>query len=164
MLIESNLPQNFWAEAINTACYVSNRCLIRSLLNKTPYELLNNKNPKLSYLRTFGWKCFVLNNGKYDLGKFDPRSDECVFVGYSSSSKAYMVFNKRTMCIEESVHVVFDESGDLKSLEMKDEDDLNELFKIQNNEAILPEAEGNQDSNGTAPGPSEKINEDVRPT
>ena len=43
MIIESNLPQNFWAEAINTPCHVTNRCLIRAVLNKTPYELLNNK-------------------------------------------------------------------------------------------------------------------------
>ena len=58
MLIESNLPQSFWAKAINTACHVTNRCLIRSLLNKTPYELLNNRKPMLSYLRAFG--CNVL--------------------------------------------------------------------------------------------------------
>ena len=53
----------------------------------------------------------MLNNGKDDLEKFDPRSDEGVFVGYSSSSKAYRIFNKRTQCIEESIHVVFDEDG-----------------------------------------------------
>ncbi|XP_049381315.1 uncharacterized protein LOC125845854 [Solanum stenotomum] len=81
MLIESNLPRNFRAKAVNTACYVTNRCLIRSLLNKTPYELLNIRKPKLNYLRAFGCKCFVLNNGKDDLGKFYPRSDEGVFVG-----------------------------------------------------------------------------------
>ena len=57
MIIESNLPQSFWAEAINTTCHVTNRCLIRSLLNKTPYELLNNRKPMLSYLRAFGCKC-----------------------------------------------------------------------------------------------------------
>lgn len=51
MIIESNLPQCFWAEAINTTCHVTNRCLIRSSLNKTPYELLNNRKPMLSYLR-----------------------------------------------------------------------------------------------------------------
>ena len=81
MIIESNLPQNFWAEAVNTACHVTNRCLIRAVLNKTPYELLNNKKPMLNYLRDFGCRCFVLNNGKDDLGKFDPRSDEGLFVG-----------------------------------------------------------------------------------
>ena len=68
---------------------------MRSLLNKTPYELLNNRKPMLSYLRDFGCKCFVLNDGKDDLGKFDPRSDEGVFVGCSSSSKANRIFNKR---------------------------------------------------------------------
>ena len=71
MIIESNLPQSFWAEAVNTACHVTNRCLIRAVLNKTPYELFNNKKPMLNYLRAFGCKCFVLNNGKDDLGNFD---------------------------------------------------------------------------------------------
>ena len=96
MIIESNLPQNFWAETVNTVCHVTDRCVIRVVLNKTPYELLNNGKPMLSYLRAFGCRCFVLNNVKDDLGKFDPRSDEGVFVGYSSSSKAYRMFIKRT--------------------------------------------------------------------
>ena len=94
MIIESNLPQSFWAEAVNTVCHVTKRCLIRAVLNKNPYELLNNRKPLLNYLRAFGCRCFVLNNGKDDLGKFDPRSDKGVFVGYSSSSKAYRIFNK----------------------------------------------------------------------
>ena len=99
--------------------------MIRSLLNKTLSKLLNNKKPKLSYLRAFGCKCFVLNNGKDDLGECDPQSGEGVFVGYSSSSKAYRVFNRRTPCIEESIHVVFDEDGNLKKTESNDEDGLN---------------------------------------
>ncbi|XP_075086232.1 uncharacterized protein LOC142168954 [Nicotiana tabacum] len=70
----------------NVACI---RCLIRSLLNKTPYELLNGRKPKLTHLRTFGYKCFVLNNGKEALGKLDAKSDEGIFLGYSSQSKAY---------------------------------------------------------------------------
>lgn len=94
MLIDSSLEMNFWAEAVNTACYVTNRCLIRSMIKKTPYKLLNDKKPSIAHLKPFGCKCFVLNNGKDDLGKFDARSDERVFVGYSSTSKAYRVFNK----------------------------------------------------------------------
>ena len=73
----------------------------------------------------------MLNNGKDDLGKFDPRSDEGVFVGYSSSSKAYKIFNKRTQCIEESIHVVFDEDGNLKGAASNDENELIELFNSQ---------------------------------
>ena len=102
------------------------------MLNKTPYELLNNKKPMLNYLRAFGYKCFVLNNGKDDLGKFDPRSDEGVFVGYSSSSKDYRIFNKRTQCIEESIHVVFDEDGGLKNNGSNDEDDVMKLMQNNN--------------------------------
>lgn len=87
MLIDLSLPKNFWVEAVNTACYVTNRWLIRSILNKNSYELLNNMKPKVNYLRTRGCKHFVLNNGKDDLGKFDARSDEEVFIGYSFLAK-----------------------------------------------------------------------------
>ena len=92
----------------------------------------------LSYLRAFGCKYFVMNDGKDDLGKFDPRSDEGVFVGYSSSSKAYRIFNKRTQCVEESIHVLFDEDGSLKNNGSNDEDDVMKLFnskKIEGSEA-----------------------------
>ncbi|XP_075106996.1 uncharacterized protein LOC107760425 [Nicotiana tabacum] len=89
MLIDSGIAKTFWAEAVNTACYLINMCMIRSLLNKTPDELLNGRMPKLTHLRTFGCKCFVLNNGKEALGKFDAKSDEGIFLGYSTQSKAY---------------------------------------------------------------------------
>lgn len=79
----------------------------------------------------------MLNNSKDDLRKFDFRSDEGVFVGYSFSSKAYKVSNKKTLCIEKSFHVVFDESGDLKNIDMKDDNDLLELFKLQTGESRL---------------------------
>ncbi|XP_075099216.1 uncharacterized protein LOC142176057 [Nicotiana tabacum] len=110
MLIDSGIAKNFWVEAINTACYLVNRCMIRSLLNKTPYELLNGRKPKMTHLRNFGCKCYVLNNGNDQLGKFDAKSNEEIFLGHSSQSKAYKVYNKRTQCVEESVHVIFDES------------------------------------------------------
>ena len=55
-------------------------------------------------------KFFIHNNSKDNLKKFDPKSDEEIFLGYSISSKAYRVFNKRTLVVEESIHVVFDKS------------------------------------------------------
>ena len=58
-------------------------------------------------------KCYVHNNGKEPLGKFDRKSDEAIFLGYSSYSKAYKVFNKWTLCVEKSVHVLFDETNSL---------------------------------------------------
>ena len=74
------------------------------------------------HLRVFGCKCYVHNNGKEPLGKFDPRSDETIFLGYSSHSKAYKVFNKRTICVEESVHVLLDETNSLIENDVQDED------------------------------------------
>ncbi|KAG8634434.1 hypothetical protein MANES_17G033205v8 [Manihot esculenta] len=97
-------------KTINTACYVSNRVLIRPLLNKIPYELWNGRKPRVSYFRVFGCKCFILNN-KDNLGKFESKTDEGIFLGYSISSKSYRVFNKRTLIVKESMHVVFDESN-----------------------------------------------------
>ena len=114
MLNETNLPKYLWADAVSTACYVSNRVLIRPILKKTPYELYKGRKPNISHLHVFGCKCFVHNNGKDNLGKFDSKSDEGIFLGYSLSSKAYRVFNKRTLVVEESMHVIFDETNTSK--------------------------------------------------
>ncbi|KMS94635.1 hypothetical protein BVRB_016780 [Beta vulgaris subsp. vulgaris] len=125
MLLESGLPRNFWAEAVSTACYILNRIILRPLLKKTPYELLRGRKTNIVHLRIFGCKCFVHNNGKSSLDKFDPRSDEAVFVGYSSHSKAYKVFNKRTLCVEESIHVLFDETNMFsKHVQVEDADEF----------------------------------------
>ena len=62
------------------------------------------------------------NNGKDALGKFDPRSDEAIFVGYSSHNKACKVFNKRTLCVEESVHVLFDKINSLVANDAQDKE------------------------------------------
>ncbi|KAH9671187.1 Integrase catalytic domain-containing protein [Citrus sinensis] len=110
MLNENSLPKYFCAEAVNTACYVLNWVLIRPNLNKTSYELWKDRKPNIGYFKVFGCKCFVLNT-KDNLGKFDPKSDVGIFLGYSNSSKAYRVYNKRTLVVEESMHVTFDESN-----------------------------------------------------
>jgi len=109
LLNETNLPKYFWADAINTVCYVMNRVLIRPILKKTPYELFKGRKPNIYHLRVFGYKCFILNNGKDNSGKFDSKADEGIFLGYSSHSHAYRAYNKRTMLIEETVHITFDE-------------------------------------------------------
>ena len=104
MLNEHNLPKYFLAEAINTACYV-----LRSILKKTPYKLWKDRKPNISYFKVFRCKFFILNT-KDNLGKFDTKTDVGVILGYFISSKAYRIFNKRTLIIEESIHVTFDEN------------------------------------------------------
>ena len=110
MLYESQLPKYFWTEVVNIACYILNRTLIRPILRKTSYELWNDQKPNISYFHVFGCKRFIYNNGKKNLEKFDARSDEDIFFGYSISSTAYRVFNKNSLVVEESIHIVFDES------------------------------------------------------
>ncbi|KAJ9544522.1 hypothetical protein OSB04_024229 [Centaurea solstitialis] len=110
MLSEANLATQFWAEAVNTACYTQNRSLIVKRFRRTPYELFRNRKPSIEHLHIFGCVCYILNN-KDNLGKFDSKSDDGIFPGYSSISKTYRVFNKRRQAIEETIHVKFDESG-----------------------------------------------------
>ena len=105
------LPKYFWADVIHTVCYTLKKVLIRPILKKTPYELYKGREPNTLHLRVFGCKCFVLNNGKDSLGKFHAKANKAIFLGYSLHSKAYRVFNKRTLTIEESVHVVCDETN-----------------------------------------------------
>ena len=62
-------------------------------------------------MRSFGYKCFVLNNGKNPIGKFDAKSDETILMGYTLNSKAYRVFNKIFLIVEESIHIMFDETN-----------------------------------------------------
>ncbi|GJW63955.1 putative ribonuclease H-like domain-containing protein [Tanacetum coccineum] len=81
MLADFKLPTIFWAEAVNTACYVHNRVLVVKPHNKTPYELFR--------------------------GKFDGKSNDGFFVGYSLNSKAFRVYNIRTRKVEENLHVRF---------------------------------------------------------
>jgi transposase InsO family protein len=62
MLDEHGTPRRFWADAISTACYVSNRIFLRSILLLTPFELRFGRKPYVSHFRPFGCKCFVLKH------------------------------------------------------------------------------------------------------
>ncbi|GJT72092.1 putative ribonuclease H-like domain-containing protein [Tanacetum coccineum] len=109
MLADSKLPTTFWAEAVNTACYVQNRVLIIKPHNKTPYELFLGRKPALSFMKPFGCPVTILNTIDH-LGKFDGKANEGFFVGYSTNSKAFRVFNSRTRIVEENLHVKFNEN------------------------------------------------------
>ena len=101
-------------EAVNTACHTVNRVYFSPGTNKTPYELWKGRKPNVKYFRIFGSTCFILKD-KENVGKFDSQSDEGIFLGYSSTSKAYRVYNKRTMKVTETVNVVINESSDSSS-------------------------------------------------
>nr|GFB44154.1 retrovirus-related Pol polyprotein from transposon TNT 1-94 [Tanacetum cinerariifolium] len=113
MLADAKLPVTFWAEAVNTACYVQNKVLVNKSQNKTPYELFNGRTPAIGFLKPFGYHVMILNTLD-NLGKFEPKGDEGYFIGYSMSSKAFRVFNKRNGRVEENLHVEFLENKAIK--------------------------------------------------
>lgn len=90
LLLQSGLPPSFWAEAVNTANYIRNRCPSKSLDGRTPFEALSEKIPDVSHFRKFGQRVFVLCN-KPGIGKLDSRGVTGIFVGYSDSSKGYRI-------------------------------------------------------------------------
>ncbi|GJV98487.1 putative ribonuclease H-like domain-containing protein [Tanacetum coccineum] len=106
MLADSKLPTTFLAEAVNIACYVQNRVLVVKPHNKTPYELFRGRTPSLSFIKLFGCHVTILNTLDH-LGKFDGKSDDGFFVGYSLNSKAFRVYNIRTRKVEQNLHVRF---------------------------------------------------------
>ncbi|GJW43834.1 retrovirus-related pol polyprotein from transposon TNT 1-94 [Tanacetum coccineum] len=108
MLIFSKAPMFLWAEAVATACYTQNRSLIHTRHYKTPYELVHDKKPDLTFFRVFGALCYPTNDSE-DLGKLQPTADIGIFIGYAPSRKGYRIYNKRTRHIMEIIPMQFDE-------------------------------------------------------
>jgi transposase InsO family protein len=124
MLDEYKTPDQFWVEAINTACYSINRLYLHRILKKTSYELLTSKKPNVSYFRVFGSNCFILiKSGRNS--KFAPKAVEGFLLVYDSNTRAYRVFNKSTRLFEISYDIVFDETND-SQVEQVDLDELDD--------------------------------------
>ncbi|GJY06492.1 retrovirus-related pol polyprotein from transposon TNT 1-94 [Tanacetum coccineum] len=108
MLIYEKAMLFLWAEAVATACYTQNRSIIRLRHGKTPYELLHDKPPDLSFFHVFGALCYLKNDSE-NLGKLQPKADIGIFIGYAPTKKAFRIYNRRTRQIIETIHVDFDE-------------------------------------------------------
>ncbi|KAI3715128.1 hypothetical protein L6452_22097 [Arctium lappa] len=145
MLAYSGLPLSYWAEAVSTACHTQNRSIMHRRFNKTPYELMNGIKPNIKYFKSFGCKCYVLND-RENLNKFSPKADEGVFVGYSSNFAAYRVFLISARKVLESVNVKFDEAADLVSSHSDSEPTITE--NSVSKPALSPD---NQDSSTPSP-------------
>ncbi|KAI3759394.1 hypothetical protein L6452_07171 [Arctium lappa] len=169
MLSHYKLPLFLWAEAIATACYTQNRSIINKRFNKTPYEIINKCIPNINYFHAFGCTCFVLND-KDDLGKFSPKANEGVFIGYSQHAKAFRVYNKRTKTVVKSVNVTFDEALIwLLNISVQNPRLLTNTTSCDKNTAQAPEVTqvtGPTDSGGpSSPGaPSSTANDQASPS
>nr|GFA19607.1 retrovirus-related Pol polyprotein from transposon TNT 1-94 [Tanacetum cinerariifolium] len=114
MLSATKVPLFFWAEAIATACFTQNRSLVVPRQEKTPYHIINDRKPSVKFFFIFGSLCYIVRDGE-NLDKIKEKGYACIFVGYSTQSRAYRVFNKRTRVIVETIHVNFDELPQMAS-------------------------------------------------
>ncbi|PKU63435.1 Retrovirus-related Pol polyprotein from transposon TNT 1-94 [Dendrobium catenatum] len=109
LLHTASMPCTFWPDAVLTASYIINR--LPSIHNKlsSPLQLLYNKQPDYKFLKIFGCACFPWIPPA-QRHKLEPRSRQCIFLGYSSISKGYKCLDLITNKIVVSRHVIFDES------------------------------------------------------
>ncbi|GJX61001.1 retrovirus-related pol polyprotein from transposon TNT 1-94, partial [Tanacetum coccineum] len=137
MLIFSKAPLFLWAEAINTACYTQNRSIIRRRYNKTPYELMQDKKPDLSFFHVFGALCYPTNDND-NLGKLDAKANIGILVGYAPEKKAFRIYNKRTQKIIETIHVTFDELTSMASKQFSSGTGLHSMTPATSNSGLVP--------------------------
>nr|GEX57027.1 integrase, catalytic region, zinc finger, CCHC-type, peptidase aspartic, catalytic [Tanacetum cinerariifolium] len=117
------------SEAVATACFTQNRSIIRLRHGKTPYELLHNKLPDLSYLYVFGALCYPTNDSE-NIGKLQPKADIGISIGYAPTKKAFWIYNRRTRRIVKTIYVDFDELTAMASKQSSSGPALNEMTPV----------------------------------
>ncbi|GJV04276.1 retrovirus-related pol polyprotein from transposon TNT 1-94 [Tanacetum coccineum] len=137
MLIYAKAPLFLWAEAVATACYTQNRSMIRRRHGKTPYELLHDKPPDLSYLHVFGALCYPTNDCE-NLGKLQLKADIGIFIGNTPTKKAFRIYNRRTRRIIETIHVDFDELTAMASEHSSSGPALHDMTPVTISSGLVP--------------------------
>ena len=156
MLLDAKLPTCFWAEAVNTACYIQNRTLINKNTEKTPYNLMSGKKPTLKHIHAFGSKCFVLKDNSEYVGKFDAKEFEGIFLGYSMERTAFKVYVVGQKKVMESTDVTFDDNR-LPGLEEANYEDRDPL-KFDN----MSDSEDEFETEVEIPTQQTPVNEETR--
>jgi hypothetical protein len=119
MMIASNVSQNLWTAAVETANYLRNRSPASTLQGNTPYEKLNKCLPKLSHLKIFGCDAYPLDLSRQK-SKFEARAKKnCIMIGYGEKDGIYWIYDKENKKIFLSRDVKFDEEPVLNRIEAK---------------------------------------------
>ncbi|GKD40259.1 retrovirus-related pol polyprotein from transposon TNT 1-94 [Tanacetum coccineum] len=137
MLIYAKAPLFLWAETVATACYTQNRSIIRLHHGKTPYELLHDKLPDLSFFYIFCALCYPTNNNE-NWGKLQLKADIGIFIGYAPTKKAFGIYNRRTRQIIKTIHVDFDELTAMASKHSSLEPALHEMTPATISSGLVP--------------------------
>ncbi|GJV18873.1 retrovirus-related pol polyprotein from transposon TNT 1-94 [Tanacetum coccineum] len=156
MLATTSLGKSFWAEAVNTACYVINRSPSTAVELKTPMEMWTGKPVNYSDLHIFGSPVYVMYNSQ-ETTKLDPKSRKCLFLGYADGVKGYRLWDPTAHKVVVSRDVVFmkdkiqeNEEGDSTTrettlIQMEKEFQSNDPFEA------VPQHEVNETDESQAP-------------
>lgn len=106
LLCEAKLSKKYWAEAVCTVVYLKNRSPTKAVKNKVPEELWSDKKVDLSHLKVFGCQAYALKP-KQKQKKFDVKTKELIFIGYSEIIKGYRLIDPKTGEITFSRNVKF---------------------------------------------------------
>ena len=156
MIHNKDVAKDLWGKVVNLACHIVNQVYFRPSTKKTPYEPWKGRKSNVKYFRIFGSTCFILKD-RENVGKFDSQSNEGIFLGYSSTSKAYRVLKKRTRKVMDTINVVIDEALTFDSL--KDVDQLSKSIlplTLENDQEV-----GDQDSSSPASPSAIQVSEDA---
>ncbi|GKA52243.1 retrovirus-related pol polyprotein from transposon TNT 1-94 [Tanacetum coccineum] len=137
MLIYAKALLFLCAEAVATACYTQNRSIVRLHHDKTPYDILHDKPPNLSFFHAFGALCYPTNDCE-NLGKLLPKADIGIFIGYAPTKKVFQIYNRRTRRIIEIIHVDFDELTAMASEHSSSGPALHEITPATISSGLMP--------------------------
>jgi hypothetical protein len=115
MMNEKNIGQNYWVEAIQTTIHILNKSHLIPHSDKTPYEPWYGRSASIKHFKVFGRKCYIKNNNE-NLGKYDDKSDEGIFLGYVTNSKGYKFFNKRLHKLVDCIDLKVDEGVPIREV------------------------------------------------
>ncbi|WVZ75671.1 LOW QUALITY PROTEIN: hypothetical protein U9M48_023706 [Paspalum notatum var. saurae] len=150
ILDEHRTPRRFWAEAVNTACYIANRIFLRAFLGKTSYELRFGRQPSVKHLQAFGCRCFKARH----LDKFESRCLDGIFLGYASSSRVFRVWILKAKQVVETCD---DEEGTPIFEDEEGADDVGDAGATAPAAALAPSATGSDDDGGPLPTASSSL-------
>jgi hypothetical protein len=108
MMNERNIYQTYSIESIHTIVHILNKYHLKPQSYKTPYELWFGRLASIKHFKVFGSKCYIKNNDE-NLGKYDDRDDESIFLGYATNSKGYRLYNKRLHKLVDCIDIKVDE-------------------------------------------------------
>ncbi|GKC73064.1 putative ribonuclease H-like domain-containing protein [Tanacetum coccineum] len=137
MLIYAKASLFLWTKAVATACYTQNRFIIHLRHDKTPYELLHDQLPDLSFFYVFGALCYPTNDSE-NLGKLKPKAGIGISIGYAPTKKAFRIYNRRTIRIIKKIHVDFDELTAMASEHSSLELTLLEMTPVTISSGLVP--------------------------